>query len=571
VAVHGSHAFVGTSTGLKIVDISDPAHPAELASLDNLGNARGVAVDSTGNLAVVAARDSVHGDSVYSVDVSDPSNPQVRDDEASCSGRLAVSGHYAYVASYCYGIYIYDISDPDNLQYVTNIYDNDTVYDVAVSGQYLYVARDGSSDNTAALDIYNVSNPASPSWVGGAATGYRFRDVAVQGSYAYVPSRIIDISNPGSPKMKGSLSGSSSVSVKGTYAFAGSYPELYVHNVADPNNPTLEQTLVVGGGGANDLTTDESHLYAAGDYGLAILQITGASGPALKEWPNPEMDAGFAYNFSLIDQCPSSNCSVAKALQTGERFPPGLALLANGTVKGKPSRPGTYTFTLKITDRATGQWTTKTYSSIVVYPRLTNRTARTAKVWKGRSLLVPLAVDGGKPPYAWDLRDASPTRPRPDWVSIDASHPDACSPEPCLLIGTVPATAAGSYQFSLVVTDSLGVTSSLRFSVAVPSAAPPDPDPSAPDLELGPWPLDPMTAGQPVSTTLPITGPADTKVFKVKVWNEKLPPGVNVDAKGIIKGKPTTTGTYSFHLMLEDPYHRTIVRKYTVTVNAPSP
>ena len=73
------------------------------------------------------------------------------------------------------------------------------MYDVAVSGNYAYVAGgDGG------LRIIDISNPAAPTEAGFYDTPGDARGVAVAGNYAYVADgkgglRMIDISNPAAP------------------------------------------------------------------------------------------------------------------------------------------------------------------------------------------------------------------------------------------------------------------------------------------------------------------------------------------------------------------------------------
>ena len=90
---------------------------------------------------------------------------------------------------------------PANSEREASFFDTagDAYYDVAVSGDYAYVA-----DYDTGLRIINISNPASPSEAGFFDTGGLASGVAVSGSYAYVADdssglRILNIANPASP------------------------------------------------------------------------------------------------------------------------------------------------------------------------------------------------------------------------------------------------------------------------------------------------------------------------------------------------------------------------------------
>ena len=85
---------------------------------------------------------------------------------------------------------------------------------VAVSGSYAYVTGSGSHS----LVVIDVSNPASPVIRGSVVSSslmLHAGSVAVSGSYAYVTAAwsdslvVIDVSNPASPVIRGSVVSSS--------------------------------------------------------------------------------------------------------------------------------------------------------------------------------------------------------------------------------------------------------------------------------------------------------------------------------------------------------------------------
>jgi len=72
VAVQGSYAYIAAgSSGLQILDISDPASPIYLGSVDTPGIASGVAL--LGDRVFIAAGTS----GLQIIDISDPANPHV--------------------------------------------------------------------------------------------------------------------------------------------------------------------------------------------------------------------------------------------------------------------------------------------------------------------------------------------------------------------------------------------------------------------------------------------------------------------------------------------------------------
>ena len=104
MAVAGNYAYVADEDdGLRVISVSDPAHPVEVGYYGTPGWALGVAV--AGNYAYVADENS----GLRVVSVSDPAYPSevgycIAPDVAS---GVAVVGNYAYVADGHAGLQIY--------------------------------------------------------------------------------------------------------------------------------------------------------------------------------------------------------------------------------------------------------------------------------------------------------------------------------------------------------------------------------------------------------------------------------------------------------------------------------
>ncbi|OUT99705.1 MAG: hypothetical protein CBB92_05065, partial [Flammeovirgaceae bacterium TMED32] len=155
VSISGNYAYMADATsGLAIIDISDPTNPGDPAYSNTNGFARGLTV--SGNYAYVADGNS----GLAIIDISDPTNPgaPVYKDTKGTAFKVAISGNYAYVADQGEGLAIIDISDPTAavVDANTHVYRSttDQAYDVTISGNYAYVpvGNDG-------LAIINISNP----------------------------------------------------------------------------------------------------------------------------------------------------------------------------------------------------------------------------------------------------------------------------------------------------------------------------------------------------------------------------------------------------------------------------
>jgi hypothetical protein len=133
------------AVGLRVIDISLPSNPTEVAYLDLGICPRGVAV--SGDYAYVAN----YSTGLQVIDISDPEHPQTVDscDTPGQAYSVVVSGNYAYVADYSSGLRVMDIFAPEHPTEVGHYDTPGEAYGVAVSAGYAYVA-----DNNFGLQIY---------------------------------------------------------------------------------------------------------------------------------------------------------------------------------------------------------------------------------------------------------------------------------------------------------------------------------------------------------------------------------------------------------------------------------
>ena len=280
VFVVDSYAYVtgGNSRkgGMQVIDITDPANPNIVGSVDTPGYATDIFVD--GSYAYVT--DITSG--LQIIDISDPTNPNILGsvDTPGTSRGIYVKNSYAYVADNESGIQIIDISDPANPNIagsteIQNAYGSE----IFVAGSYAYIADTYSNS----LKVIDIANPADPTVVGSVDMPSMAKDVYVSGSYAYVAAstqglQIVDITDPNFPNIVGSSDVpdiAKSVFVSGSYAFiADANSRLRVIDISDPTEPVFI--------GSIDTLGSPECTYVAGSYayvanlsrGLQIIDIS---------------------------------------------------------------------------------------------------------------------------------------------------------------------------------------------------------------------------------------------------------------------------------------------------------
>jgi hypothetical protein len=238
VAAVGDYVYlgtVGTSSGTFIFDVSDSdARPSLCGNLAELGGTFALAV--RGDRMYLGA-----GSRLAVVDISDPAEPAVLGSvdwvHVSYDAALNESGTHVLLASGVYGLRMMDVSDPRRPAQVALVDTPVWAWAVGVKGSYAYVA-DGES-----LRVFYIGDPTCPLEVAvWECEDLRAVDLVIAGSYLYLADyayglRVIGISDPWNPVEGrncalpagpetygvGSQPGASGVAVSGGHVYVADY------------------------------------------------------------------------------------------------------------------------------------------------------------------------------------------------------------------------------------------------------------------------------------------------------------------------------------------------------------
>jgi hypothetical protein len=282
VAVAGDHAFVADgSSGLQVIDISDPTNPTLAGTYDTPGNAYGVTV--AGDYAFVADGSS----GLQVVDISDPTNPTLAgayNTPGNAQG-VAVSGDHAFVADYASGLQVIDISDSTNPTLVGTYNSPGNAVGVAVSGDHAFVA-----DYSYGLQVIDISDLMTPALAGTYDTPGIAWGVAVSGDHTFVADgsfglQVIKTSCPVSPTLVGAYDtpgNAYGVTVAGDYAFVADRSSgLQVIDINDPTTLTLAGAYNTPGDALGVAVSGDHAFVADGSYGLQVIDISDPMNPTL--------------------------------------------------------------------------------------------------------------------------------------------------------------------------------------------------------------------------------------------------------------------------------------------------
>lgn len=285
-------------TGLRVVDISVPGAPVQTGIANDVTGSYDVAIE--GNLAYLAAGSS----GLQIVDVSDPMIPAKVGGVDITNGRaenIDVNGTYAFIAAEYGDLRIIDVSNPASPQEVVQFDEQVRVNDVIVVGNYAYLATEYATDSgnyenplPQGMRILDVSDPLNPvpealheipqnlsqGMYGGA------RRLAIAGDCAYVARisggiDLVNIQNPLSPTKMGTVFATpSQIEIVGNRLYAvvrvlnyenNDYEEnqfLYVLDISTPCAPLILGAYWLPYETYNVAATENSIFVASGDAGI---------------------------------------------------------------------------------------------------------------------------------------------------------------------------------------------------------------------------------------------------------------------------------------------------------------
>ncbi len=203
VTLDGDYAYIGTTTGVAILNIANPARIEKLASIDTLRDSRCVVA---GRYAYVSSASAEQG--LVVIDVSDRARPRVLGRHRGPAGysEVQVSGRNAYAVPSTGGLDVIDISQPAQPSLVGSVSWAGLAGRVCLFGQIAYVSRAEGG-----VKVVDISEAASPRVVGEIVFEGRGGLITlVNGHLAVATERgvcLYDISAPRTPVMRKLLPG----------------------------------------------------------------------------------------------------------------------------------------------------------------------------------------------------------------------------------------------------------------------------------------------------------------------------------------------------------------------------
>jgi hypothetical protein len=281
IAVEGEYAYiVAVNEGLRIIDVSNPMLPREVAHYDGYDDTLG---RQLGYAADIVVRDSYAyiadvNTGLWILDVNNPRQPRLIDRDGSQIDAVAIDieGDFIYQVDNDFGLGIYDISDPSQTRLVGFV-DIGTSYDVFAREGLAYVT--GEYEDTSAVYIIDVSQPTKPAII--SVIPARAGSVYADDRYAYVVSprdglSIYDIQQPASPVLVSELyvPGAIRLVRSGSQAFIGARQYgVRALDISNVTNPGVVAAYDTEGIAINLFVHNRQIFIADRDSGLLILEL----------------------------------------------------------------------------------------------------------------------------------------------------------------------------------------------------------------------------------------------------------------------------------------------------------
>ncbi len=261
VALDGDYAILADGPlGLQVADISDPENPVLVSSAYSLAYVYAVALQD--NVVYAAGG----GSGLFTVDLSDPLSPKeagllpldgFQYDVQIANGRIYTAGAWG-------GVHVLDITDPLNPVKVANAY---------TPGWAMALAADGSSllvmDGADGALLYGIAGEQPVQMSAITLSGYMAAGT-LNGQSAFVLDRekgliALDYTKKSAPRIVSRwmpLLDGRRVSMNGTACYvAGGLSGLHVYDMSNPENPAETYWYDTGGGYANSVILGDGKLF----------------------------------------------------------------------------------------------------------------------------------------------------------------------------------------------------------------------------------------------------------------------------------------------------------------------
>ncbi|MCK5461076.1 hypothetical protein KAI58_03765 [Candidatus Gracilibacteria bacterium] len=215
----GNNVFIASQSNNEELQVLDVSVPEIVSGYDKPGNSDASAVEIVGNTLYLGTNNVGGGNELYILDITDSLNPifQGGVSVGNDINDIAIAGNYAYLAvgSDTEELQIVDISNPFNptVEVSLDLLNSSEGRTVFISGNYLYMGKE-KTKKAGEFYIIDISDPLTPVVMNpnGYEIGESVNDIVVSGTTAFLARNngtdgfmTFDVSVPSLPSLLGSL------------------------------------------------------------------------------------------------------------------------------------------------------------------------------------------------------------------------------------------------------------------------------------------------------------------------------------------------------------------------------
>jgi hypothetical protein len=285
--------ITSTTSGIKFIDVSNPSNPTPTASFGTTpAFPMSIAIDN--NYAFFGGGMTPYFMIADISDINFPVQKGITYSLSGTSGQISIKGNYAFMTTTSDTLYSIDISDKTNPTVVGKLNVGSSPRGIAIKGNYAYVGTTGG------LKVVDISNSINMNVVNTFGSGYSYLDSDLPNNRLFVSKTngfdVIDIFNPTvpSPLFQG-IGGNSSGSIayKDGYAFQTGSSVVSVFQIGSASATYLSSfnvsEQVIG------VTAKDSVFYLSSVNNLRVLKIgtlvtsvnTDLTTDVINCYPNP--------------------------------------------------------------------------------------------------------------------------------------------------------------------------------------------------------------------------------------------------------------------------------------------
>jgi hypothetical protein len=317
LTVDGNYGYTGTN-GFRVFDLSDKADPQQVGFDPTPGSI--VAISDT--LAIYIPKSMTANNPVNIMNITNPDQPAKTGQYMApvMTVDLALKGNYAFVGCWWDGFRVVDFSNSQNPILKSHKFgwfngaipgvDFCYVQALDIYGDYLYLVdyMPFEDEDTKGLYIFDISDPVNPQFISRyAALTSVAQDIRALGDYVYVADgnggmEVINVSDPSLPYTAGYCSlpdGATGIDVSWPFVFVSDYilGGVQVVDATVPELPFVTAFYKPSGIFAMGVTVDKNYAFVGdGASGFQIYDLLTATGinnvsslniSELSVFPNP--------------------------------------------------------------------------------------------------------------------------------------------------------------------------------------------------------------------------------------------------------------------------------------------